>query len=81
MTPIRQRFKPVWHETGYADRGRAMVVAETPHNLLIRLKGTRQVMQLPWSMIYLKAAQTTAALARLERINKKRAVKSAQRRT
>lgn len=54
--------KPTWHETGLTDHstGRKICVAETPVNLLVRLKGTRTALQLPWSLAYLKAADLTA---------------------
>lgn len=74
MTPIRFKSKPVWHETGIIDRmsGRAFAVAETPAALLVRLKGTRTVLELPWSVAYLRAAQLKAALLNLQKINRKR---------
>lgn len=73
MTKIKQRFVPVWHETSYAERGRPILVAETPINLLLRLKGTREVLELAWGQAYLKAAQNKAALVRIQKINAKRA--------
>jgi hypothetical protein len=75
MTSIRYRSKPVWHETGMHESGRPLLVAESPCNLLIRRKGTRQVLSLPWTMAYLRAATLEAARIRLEKINKRRSVK------
>ncbi len=50
------------------------VVAESPASLLIRLKGTRTILDLPWSMAFLRAAQLKVALANLHKANKKRSV-------
>lgn len=76
MTKIKYRSRPVWHETGLIDRmsGRMYVVAESPASLLIRLKGTRTILDLPWSMAFLRAAQLKVALANLNKVNKKRSV-------
>jgi hypothetical protein len=79
LTRIRYRSKPVWHETGLIDAsGRPYCVAETPASLLVRLKGTRQVLALPWSLAYLKAAWLEAARIRLEKINARKARKKAR---
>ena len=58
MTKVKYKSRPVWHETHTADRmtGRLFLIAESPGALLIRLKGTRQVLDLPWSLCYLRAA-------------------------
>ena len=52
MTKIRYRINPVWHETNLVDSqsGRPFCVAERPSHLLIRLKGTRTVVSLPWNI-------------------------------
>lgn len=70
MTSIRYKSKPVWHQTGLLDRssGRAICVAESPAALLIRLKGTRTTVQLPWNLCYLHGA---FALANANRVAKK----------
>lgn len=80
MTRVKYRMRPVWHETGLIDSqtGRPFCVAETPANLLVRLKGTRQVLTLPWSIAYLKAAWMEAARVRLEKINARKAKKKAK---
>lgn len=75
MTKIKLRAKPIWHETRMFEGGRELVVAETPVNLLMRRKGTRQVLQLPWNIAYLRAATLKAAQLRLDKINRKKAVK------
>lgn len=75
MTPIRFRMKPTWHQTGTIDSGtnRPYVVAETPANLLIRLKGKRQVLRLPWTLCYLKAAWVEAARIKMDKVNARKA--------
>lgn len=75
MTQVKRRSKPVWHECGALDRisGRSYCVAETPAALLIRLKGTRTTLELPWGMAYLRAAQLKAALVSLQKVNRRRA--------
>lgn len=74
MTRIRYKSKPVWHETGQLDgiTHRPYLVAESPAALLIRLKGTRTVLELPWSMAYLRAATLRATLDALNKINARR---------
>jgi len=76
MTRIKYKHKPVWHESGLLDRqsGRMFCVAETPVNLLIRLKGTRTILELPWSLAYLRAAYLKAALNNLNKANRKLSV-------
>jgi hypothetical protein len=75
LTKIKYKISPVWHETGAIDgmTGRPYVVAETPINLLMRLKGTRQVLSLPWSVAYLRAAQLKTMMNNLQKGNAKRA--------
>jgi hypothetical protein len=77
MTQIRYRHRPVWHETGLIDShsGRKLCVAESPAALLIRLKGTRQQLELPWNIAWFRAATLKAAVLRLGKINKRRQVK------
>lgn len=67
MTRIKYKAKPVWHETGLLDKssGRFYCVAETPANLLLRMKGTRQVLSIPWSVVFIKAAWMEAARLKL----------------
>jgi len=73
MTKVRYKSNPTWHETHTVTDGRAICVAETPSNLLLRLKGTRQILELPWSMAYLRAATMRAQLNRLQKFNERRA--------
>jgi hypothetical protein len=77
MHVIRYKDRPIWHETGLIDSGtgRPYLVAESPANLLIRLKGTRQALSLPWNLAYLRAATLAAAMVRLNKINKRRTVR------
>lgn len=74
MTRIRYRSKPVWHETHMIERGsgRPYCVAESPGGVFIRLKGTRQALYLPWSIVYDKAAWIEAARLKLVRAEKRR---------
>ncbi len=67
MTKIPHRDNPVYHETRLLQDGRAIIVAETPNALLLRLKGTRQVLSLPWSKAFLVAATMEADLHRIHR--------------
>lgn len=69
MTPIKAKDNPVYHESRAAIDGRAICVAETPGALLLRLKGTRQVLSIPWSVAYVKAAQIEADANRTRRIH------------
>lgn len=61
------------------ERGRPILAAETPINLHLRLKGTRLVLKLPWSLCYLKAAQLEAAQIRLNKINARKAAKKTKK--
>ena len=75
MTQIKFKSKPTWHETGVVDRssGRPILVAESPVSLLVRLKGTRQVLKVPWEMAYLRAAYAEADRLRREKREAKKA--------
>lgn len=74
MTCIRHRPKPVWHDTGtLGERCRTILAAETPAALLLRLKGTRTVLALPWRAAYMKAVWLAADAKRAAR--KTRSVK------
>ena len=72
MTQVKYRAKPVWHQTRTLYGGRQLLVAETPSNLLLRAKGTRQVLSLTWQVAWLRAAQLRASSARIEKINQRR---------
>jgi hypothetical protein len=74
MTCIRYRNKPVWHETRTLYMGRPILIAETPSNLLMRLKGTRQILELPHATAYLRAATLKASSLALHKIDKKKAI-------
>lgn len=64
MTALRQRNKPLWKETAYAvrDRGkiRPVCVALEPASLLLRPKGTRQTLRLPYGVAFAQAARAEA---------------------
>jgi hypothetical protein len=80
MTACKFKLKPTWHQTGADCQGRAICVAESPHNLLLRLKGTRQILRLPWGVALVKAAMLEASAARLRRINERKAKAKAKNR-
>lgn len=60
MTKIKPRVNQVWHQTNEYQGGREICVAESPSFCRLRLKGTRTMVELPWSFIFLKAAQALA---------------------
>lgn len=60
MTKVKQRLRPVWHETQTVIDGRPLCVAERPTCVMLRLKGTRQTLMLPWSVAFIKAATIRA---------------------
>lgn len=76
MTSIKYT-PPRWRQTEVLTRdGTAqgpIVVALEPSALLLRIKGRRQVLRLPFTLAYTKAAQIAAAAARLEKLNAKKA--------
>lgn len=74
MTRVRFRSKPCWHESEVIDRqtGRTFCVAESPAALLIRLKGKRQTLSLPWAVAYLRAATIKASADALAKGNKRK---------
>jgi hypothetical protein len=60
MTRIKRDDKPRWRETAITERGRALCVANTPTELLIRAKGTRTVIPIPWALVWLRACELQA---------------------
>lgn len=76
MTKMKPRIKPIWHESHMAERGREICAAESPHNCLLRLKGTRQVLAIPWSAIYLWAARHEAEQVRKAKVAARKARKA-----
>jgi len=72
MTTIKRRIRPVWHQTETVYDGRPLLVAETPHAILLRRKGTRLTLSVPWSIAYLRGATLAVQLQSLERSNRKR---------
>jgi hypothetical protein len=60
MTTIKPRLKAVYHESPAVEDGRAVCVAETPAGMLLRLKGTRQSVLMPWGLAYQTAARIEA---------------------
>ena len=75
MTIVKRRDNPVWHDTGLLDRGsgRTYLVAETPMQLLMRMKGTRTVVKLPWNIAYMRAAWIEAERIKRERLQNRKA--------
>ncbi len=60
MTRCRPFGKHVYHQTDSRCEGRPLLVAETADALLLRLKGCREVLALPWSIAHIKAAYLAA---------------------
>lgn len=60
MTRCKLKIRPVWHETSTIIDNRALCVAERPSCVLLRLKGTRTTLMLPWSAVFLRAATMRA---------------------
>lgn len=77
MFKMKPRDKPLWHESHAAEKGREICAAEAPHNCLLRLKGTRQVLSIPWSAIYLWAARHEAEAERKRKIEARKAKRKA----
>lgn len=80
MTLLRFTPRPRWRETQAsvaftAGRRRAVLVALQPAAMLLRLKGTRQVLSLPFGNAFLRAA----FLAADEKRNAKRETRRGKR--
>jgi hypothetical protein len=75
MTSLRERKTKLSFETDremrYRGKSRAIVVMPQPFYCSVRLKGTRQVFDIAWDTIYMKAAQIAAEKARAERKGKR----------
>ncbi len=57
MGQIKFTESPQWHETGVVgDHGRQILVALQPKCLLLRLKGLRATLELPFGVAYVRAA-------------------------
>jgi hypothetical protein len=69
------RVNAVWHETGETYGGRAILVAESPLAMLLRLKGTRQKLAVPWRVAWLRGSQLEAARRQGEKVNRRRSVR------
>lgn len=82
MTRIRYKPHPTWWESGHIDRGtgRIVLVAVEPSSLLLRLKGTRQVLRLPLGVAFVRAAWLEAARLRMEKLNARKARQLAKER-
>lgn len=78
MTRIRFKPRPTWWESGHVDgaSGRVVLVAVEPSSLLLRLKGTRQVLRLPFGVAFIRAAWLEAARIRMEKMNARKARRS-----
>lgn len=84
MTRIHEKriTRPVWHETHTVTKPPKpgiICVAETPSNLLLRLKGRRAVLKLPWESAFDKAIMLAVRDAALAKINRKRRARSIRR--
>lgn len=78
MTSMKLRERPIWHQSHAAERGREILAAESPHNCLLRLKGTRAVLKVPWTAIYLWAARNEAEQKRKAKIEARKAKRKAR---
>ena len=74
MTKCKFKLQPVWHETEVVMDGRTVLVSERPACLLLRLKGTRQTLMLPWNVAYVRAAFLYSENARATKKKRRRAV-------
>jgi hypothetical protein len=74
MTRMKLKAHPTWHETGCLDRQskRPILAAEEPQCLLLRLKGTRQILRLPWNTAWTRAAWIAGGVALQERCRRRR---------
>lgn len=81
MTTIKYKDRPTWHQTGLVDdiTGRPYLVAQTPTALLIREKGRRDSLRLPWNIAYFRAATLRAYELRCEKREKKASRKRVRR--
>ena len=73
MTKVKFREKPLWKESSYyyANRDRVLLVALEPQALVLRLKGTRTTLRMPYSAAYATAAMLEAQRLRAEKKSKK----------
>ena len=76
---VKIGITPRWRETHFSDRGRALCVALTPSNVLLRMKGTRTTLKLPWGIVLVKAAAVEASALRMQRIQERRLARKAAR--
>lgn len=79
MYKMKYRERAIWHQSQANERGREILAAESPHNCLLRLKGTRAVLQVPWTAIYLWAARHEAEAKRKAKIEARKAKRKEQR--
>lgn len=82
MYVLKFKAKPVWRETSIIVRDPTpgiVCVALQPEALLLRLKGRRQILTMPFSGAYDRACWLEAARRRMEKLNAKKAKKKARR--
>jgi hypothetical protein len=72
MTHIKFKIRPVWHETDIVIDGRPCLVSERPACLLLRLKGTRSTLMLPWGVAFIKAAMLRAEAQVKSKVGRRR---------
>lgn len=63
MTKTQFRAHPIWHETSAEYDGRTLLVSESASCLMLRLKGTREIVELPYVTAFLKATMLKAEAA------------------
>jgi hypothetical protein len=60
MTTLKHTPKPRWRQTAAEERGRPVCVALQPHSLLLRLKGKRMILEMPFASAWTTAAGLAA---------------------
>jgi hypothetical protein len=73
VTRIASRKTKLEAETSAEYRGRALVVELTPHYIVVREKGTRQRVTVPWLAVYeLGQKMEARSIARKEPLRRRR---------
>lgn len=75
MTKCKHKIRPVWHETSTIIDGRLLCIAERPSCVLLRLKGTRQTLMLPWGVAFIKAATIRAQEQAKAKVQRRASIK------
>jgi hypothetical protein len=76
MTTIKSD-SPLTRETGFMDRGRALLVTLHPRHMEMRFKGTRRRWSLSYDAALWVAVKRAAAVARQEKMEKRKLARRA----